>query len=439
MINKKESVMTLSLCGDIFISKRLPIQSYSGFEQIQQLLQQHECRFANLETTIHRNEGYPEAFPGGGYAMADPACLSDLKRMGFNLFNTANNHAMDYGHNGLLATIKYLTNLELPFAGTGENLAEASKPAFFESSNGRIALLGVTSSFHDSYAAGPQNQEMQGRPGVAPLRHQTVYELDKNNYEALLNISKAIGINCYHNQAIKEGYLLDNKNFKFGMYEFKAGVGNRAHTFPNEKDLQRTIATITDAKLQSDIVIVSVHSHQFADGNKQIPPEFIRIFVHECVDAGADIVVCHGPHVVRGVEAYHSGLIFHGLGNFIFQHEDVEYLPEEFYRKYGKTRETVTGVGEIMNIRSKNGMIGLCTQPNVWRSVVVSINCNSEFLEAKLYPVEIMLKEKRGLKGLPVLTSNLSIIKEIKTLSMEFGTKIRIVNKNFGSIRISRV
>lgn len=134
MINKKESVMTLSLCGDIFISKRLPIQPYSGFEQIQQLLQQHECRFANLETTVHRHEGYPEAFPGGGYAMADPNCLSDLKRMGFNLFNTANNHAMDYGHNGLLATIRYLTNLELPFAGTGGNLAEASKPAFFESS-----------------------------------------------------------------------------------------------------------------------------------------------------------------------------------------------------------------------------------------------------------------------------------------------------------------
>lgn len=114
-------------------------------------------------------------------------------------------------------------------------------------------------------------------------------------------------------------------------------------------------------------------------------------------------------------------------------------MPEEFYWKYGKTRETVTGVGEIMSIRSKNGMIGLCTQSDVWRSVVVSINCDLEFLEAKLYPVEIMLKGKRGLKGLPVLTSNLSIIEEIKTLSMEFGTKIEIVNKNFGLIRISRV
>ena len=439
MIDKKESMLTLSLCGDIFISKRLPIQSYSGFEQIQQLLQQHECRFANLETTIHRNEGYPEAFPGGGYAMAAPSCLLDLKRMGFNLFNTANNHAMDYGHKGLLATAKYLNEFDIPFSGTGENLAEASKPAYFECSMGRIAFIGVTSSFHDSYAAGPQNQDMQGRPGVAPLRHQAVYELDKNNYKALLDISKAIGINSYHNQAIKEGYLLDNKNFKFGIYEFKEGVDNRVYTFPNEGDLQRTIAEIADAKYQSDIVIVSIHSHQFTDGNKQIPPEFIKIFAHECVDAGANIVVCHGPHVVRGIEAYHSSLIFHGLGNFIFQHEEVEYLPEEFYRKYCKTRETVTGVGEIMSIRSKNGMIGLCTQPDVWKSVIVSVNCGIDFLEARLYPVEIMLKGKRGLKGLPVLTSDLAIIEKIKTLSMDFGTEIKIANKNFGSIRISRV
>lgn len=163
MIGKNEnSLITISLCGDIFISKRLPGSSYPGFDELYTFLHKHECRFANLETTIHKREGYPEAFPGGGYAMADPACLCDLKRMGLNIFNTANNHAMDYGHNGLLATIKYLTDLELPFAGTGRNLAEASKPAFFETSNGRIALLGVTSSFHDSYAAGPAKSRYAG-------------------------------------------------------------------------------------------------------------------------------------------------------------------------------------------------------------------------------------------------------------------------------------
>ena len=438
MINKEDSNISISLCGDIFISKRLPSKSYAGFDELQKILLQHECRFANLETTIHNNEGYPEAFPGGGYAMAEPGCLSDLKRVGFNLFNTANNHAMDYGHKGLLATIKNLMNLDIPFAGTGINLAEACKPVFFESSNGRIALLGVTSSFHDSYAAGPQNQDMHGRPGVSPLKHRTIYELKKSDYEVLLKISKDIGINNYYEQAIKEGYLTGNDYFKFGTYEFKQGMINRSYTTPDQNDLQRTIDLITDVKYQSDVIIVSVHSHQFAN-SKECPPEFIKIFVHKCIDAGADIVVCHGPHVLRGIEVYGSGIIFYGLGNFIFQHEHVNCLPEEFYRKYGKTRETVTGVGEIMNTRNKNGTIGLCTSPEVWKSMIVSIICNLRRLEIRLYPVEIMLMGKRGLKGLPILSTDMSIIEEVRRMSVDFNTDIEITKSNFSFISVNKL
>lgn len=438
MMNGADCGITLSLCGDIFISKRLPFQGYPGFEKIQQLLYGHECRFANLETTIHRSEGYPEAFPGGGYAMADPCCLQDLKRMGFNLLNTANNHAMDYGHNGLLATAKYLMEMDIPFAGTGANLAEATRPAFFECSNGRVALLGVTSSFHDSYAAGSQNQDMQGRPGVAPLKHKAIYELNEKDYEALLKISNSTGINSYHNQATKEGYLIESDNLKFGTYNFRKGKCNQVFTSPDENDLRRTIDAITDAKHQSDIVIMSVHSHQFAGDDKKSPPEFIEIFVRKCIDAGADIVVCHGPHVLRGIEVYGSGIIFYGLGNFIFQHENPLLLPEEFYRKYGKTRETVTGVSEIMNVRSKNGTVGLCTSPSVWRSVIVSIASNSRCLEAKLYPVEIMLKDKKGLKGLPVLSTDISILQELKELSVAYNTDVEILNLEFGFIKIDK-
>lgn len=82
--------------------------------------------------------------------------------------------------------------------------------------------------------------------------------------------------------------------------------------------MQRTIAAIADAKRQSDIVILSVHSHQFADGSKKNPPEFIKIFVRKCIDAGATIVVCHGPHVVRGIEVYNSGVVFYGLEILFF-------------------------------------------------------------------------------------------------------------------------
>lgn len=439
MAKKDDSDIKISLCGDILISKRCPLKAYTGFDELQELLCRHECRFANLETTIHRREGYPEAFPGGGYAMADPNCLSDLKRIGFNLFNTANNHAMDYGHNGLLATIGYLRNLDISFAGTGKNLADASKPAFFECSNGRIALIGVTSSFHDSYAAGPQNQDMQGRPGVSPLKHRTVYEVDEEKYESLLNISESIGINNYHNQAIKEGYLVNNENFKFGTYEFTKGVENRVHTSPDENDLQRTMDIIADAKCQSDIVIVSIHSHQFSGNDKRMPAEFVKKFAHSCVDEGADIIVCHGPHILRGIESYKSGIIFYGLGNFIFQHEEFDFLPEEFYRKYGKTRENVTGISEIMSIRSDNGKKGLINSPDVWKSMLVSLSVNSNAMEIKMFPIEIMLENRKGLKGLPILSNDMSIIEKVMEMSREYRTDIEISVSGFGYLQVKRI
>ena len=230
--------ITLSLVGDVLISKRLPERHYAGMDSIVELLNRHECRFGNLETTIHNMEGYPEAYPGGMHAAAKPLCLEDLRRFGFNLFSTANNHSMDYSHGGLLATIKYLDKYGIPYAGTGRNLADASRYATCDCSNGRIALLSVTSSFHDSYAAGPQNQDMQGRPGVSPLRHKAIYELEEKKFDALQEIAKVTGISDYHNQAIKEGFMCPSTNFKFGVYEFKKGERNTVYTYPLQEDLK---------------------------------------------------------------------------------------------------------------------------------------------------------------------------------------------------------
>ena len=45
-----------------------------------------------------------------------------------------------------------------------------------------------------------------------------------------------------------------------------------------------------------------------------------RAFGHAVVDAGADLVVGHGPHVVRGIEWYRGRLIAHSLGNLSGRH-----------------------------------------------------------------------------------------------------------------------
>ena len=63
--------------GDLFMAKRLPQKEYCGCDEIRKLTGSHDACFGNLETTVHDNEGYPSAFPGGGYAMADPSVLGD--------------------------------------------------------------------------------------------------------------------------------------------------------------------------------------------------------------------------------------------------------------------------------------------------------------------------------------------------------------------------
>ena len=169
--------MTLIATGDAFITRRFPEGGYEGFEQVRDVISQYDVKFSNLEMTFHNEEGYPAAFSGGTWAMADPRTLDDMRSFGFNLFNTANNHSCDYSHGGVLATIRNLEERDMIFAGTGKNLSEASKPCYLETKNGRVAMIAVSSSFHESGMAGGQSAELIGRPGLNPLRYETIYHV----------------------------------------------------------------------------------------------------------------------------------------------------------------------------------------------------------------------------------------------------------------------
>lgn len=427
-----ESSITIALTGDVLITKRIPKCPAKPIIDVAEQIMKQEVRFANLETTIRKKEGYPAVFPGGGYAMASPGCLSDLSELyGFNVYNTANNHSMDYSEGALLSTIHYLEERDLLHFGTGENLNEASKAVYKECKNGRVAFLGVVSTFNAAYAAGPQNEEMIGRPGVAPLRHKAIYELDEKNFNDLRRIALDTGINNYMNQAIKEGYTSDTEYLRFGSFEFSKGISNQVHTSPLQEDLIRTQRIICDAKMQSDVVVVSIHSHQFKGTSKTTPTDFCRSFAHECINAGADIVVCHGPHILRGIEQYGKGVIFHGLGDFIFEHESMSALPEEYYRRFGITRQNSTGVAELMNIRSKGGKVGLITDDKAWESVLVTMVCSSEVLSITMRPVLI----DRGHKGgLPRFANDTRILHYLKELSKEYNCTFEIEEEKLRAI-----
>jgi hypothetical protein len=100
-------------------------------------------------------------------------------------------------------------------------------------------------------------------------------------------------------------------------------------TYPNANnflDLEEALRTIREARAEADIVMVSFHggaegaTHQHvADGDETFLGEDrgdLRKFAHAAVDAGAQVVVGSGPHVVRGMEVYQGKLIAYSLGNF---------------------------------------------------------------------------------------------------------------------------
>lgn len=83
---------------------------------------------------------------------------------------------------------------------------------------------------------------------------------------------------------------------------------------------------VKDLKTKSDIVIVSFHGGAEGAKHTRVPKTKeifygenrgdVHHFAHSVVDAGADIVLGHGPHVTRAVEVYKGKLIAYSLGNF---------------------------------------------------------------------------------------------------------------------------
>lgn len=423
------------IVGDILLHRRINM-SIKSIKDIAECFENHDFVIGNFEGTVYSPLASPALFPGGGYVATPARCVSDLQKLHFDAFNLANNHAMDYGETGLLTTINTFDQYDLSISGAGLNLAMAAAPCFIEGRCGRMAMFGITSSFHDSYAAGPQNSEFHGRAGVNPLKHNALYTLPDDDFLQLMRIGDAMGINFYHNQARQEGYLKTSDTALFGPYKIKTGEDYCVTTEPDEVDAKRLLRNVKDASKQAEIVVVNIHGHQFAGNDKDNPPQFIEVISRQCIDNGATFVICTGPHVIRGIEIYKNGVIFYGLGNFIFQHEQQLKLPEEFYNKYGLTREQCSGVAEVMNHRSSNGKKGLFKQDKVWESFVVEFIWKPESIILNLIPISINRNGNNALIGLPEIIKDSSVITRLKELSGHYNTQIDIDEAGIGHLTI---
>ncbi|MBQ3492410.1 MAG: CapA family protein [Oscillospiraceae bacterium] len=418
---------TFIAAGDAFATKRLPKGGYEGFDEIQACVKAHDVAFLNLESTFHDREGIPAAISGGTWAMSDPRILDDMKEYGFNLFNTANNHSCDYSQSGVLATIKHLQDRDMIFAGTGKDLGDASKACYIETKHARVAMLACNSSGNDSARAGAQTEDLPGRPGANPMRCLKRFHVDQKHFDMVKELAEVTMINASAERSIELGYSAPypEGQFPFGGSRFILDDHNWVETVPHKGDMERMIARIKEAKKQADIVLVSIHSHYYDERQTNIPSRFIETFARNCIDAGADVIIGHGPHELQGIEKYKDGLIFYSIGNYIFETETVEYQPWDAYVNKGYSPDMK--VGEYMDLRSKNGTAGYGVLPEIWNSVMAAWTVeDGKITEVQLYPVTLNMEKTRSQKGRPVMNKSEETLKYLAELSQPYGTKIEI-------------
>ena len=411
---------TIAAAGDALVTQRIGRTVEAGFQALADLLRTADVRFVNLEGTLHEFEGFPQAASGGTYVCGHPGVIDDLNAVGFNLYAAANNHMVDWGEGGLFATIEVLDRAGVTYAGIGRHLQEARAPRYLETPAGRVALLAATSTFPAHSLAGEQRPDCQGRPGVNPLRFDEFVDVDSGTLGQLTELHRRLGLGAARDLRVRLGFERPDPQGITTLFErkFRLGDPTGIRSQPHAADLAGNLAWIRDARRQADWVAVSIHAHEMRGGDREQPAEFIPSFCRQAVDAGADIVIGHGPHVLRGLEVYRGKPIFYSLGNFIFQNETVLRQPADFYERLGVP---ATGTpADLFDARGARG--GFAADPVYWETVVPICRFAGEgsLDELRLYPATLGHGSPRPRRGTPVRASDpagRSIVERVAQLS----------------------
>ncbi len=188
---------------------------------------------------------------------ADPAHGVNLSKTGIDLVSLGNNHSMDYGPDGLSQMLDILDKWKIGYAGAGADRASARAATVFSSK--QTPKLSLTSylAFMSDKALNTCWPATDNTAGLAALR--------------------------------------------------LGGVVNKT-TLPTIK------AIVQRAKQSGDFVVIALH---WGIEKQTLPTPYQVSLGRAFIDAGADIVLGHHPHVLQGAEVYKGQPIFYSLGNFI--------------------------------------------------------------------------------------------------------------------------
>lgn len=111
----------------------------------------------------------------------------------------------------------------------------------------------------------------------------------------------------------RESVILNRNGISFGFLAYCLVRDKTAYC--SVEDFHDIISDVRKVKDNIDILIVSLHwGNEFV--RKPSPEQFY--LAHSIIDAGANLILGHHPHVLQGVEIYNGGIIAYSLGNFVF-------------------------------------------------------------------------------------------------------------------------
>jgi poly-gamma-glutamate capsule biosynthesis protein CapA/YwtB (metallophosphatase superfamily) len=440
-IRSRPGNLTLVASGDSLIVRRLPQPLPRGLAVLAERIRSADVSFTNLETILRRDEGFPQAECGGStWIWSDPEVLADLHDIGFKLFGTAQNHMLDWGQEGLLACVGYLDAARAVHAGAGANLAEARRPAYCETPQGRIALIAATSTFREWNRAGAARSDCLGRPGINPLRVRPKLQLTDGNFRLLRELSASLGLGSLPPQ-VKSAHATPRPD-EFVLFDHVVGTGSTdAVTYEIDTgDRTAIVNAIAEAKRQADWVLFSFHSHEMEYGDPELTPDHLRGFMQSCIDAGADAVIAHGAHLLRGIEIYQNRPIIHGLGNFFFENEMPPYQPSDFYERVALGPDAVPADG--FDKRTDHDRRGFPADSRFWEGALATCTwSDGELASLAIHPVLLGHGEPRPRRGRPapaVGDVGRRIVERMRDMSERYGVEISWNEKDgSGLVRLS--
>ena len=211
-----------------------------------------------------------------------------------------------------LAADLIFANLESPLSTVGShdpsNCVFRANPAYVKV----LTLAGFNIvSFANNHCTDPGAEGYQ----------QTLQHLDDAGIKycgAAHDRSQASWLRIMTVRGLKVGFLA------FTDLDFEVGCPSRVSS-----DLSKHRALIAAAKNKCDLLVVSYH---WGTEYHEQPTDRQRHLAHVTIDAGADLILGHHPHVLEGIEVYHGHPIVYSMGNFIFDQRPGIKMESAFFR-----------------------------------------------------------------------------------------------------------